>query len=89
MKSEKAKRSLRKIELARELAVSPALVTAWLRRGLIGACPNGTLERGAVFQAPYRNWAPQYSWWQRPVGRLRRRLREAWEPEAKQAGWSW
>ena len=86
MKSEKAKRYLRKTELARELGVSPALVTAWLRRGLIRARTDGRLDRAAVFRALYCYWAPQYNWWQRPVGGLGQRLREAWERRAKEAG---
>jgi len=51
MKTEKAKRQWRKIELARELGVSPALVTAGLRRGLLRARTDGKLDRHAVFQA--------------------------------------
>ncbi len=88
MKSEKAKRYLRKVELARELSVSPALVTAWLRRGLIRARADGRLDRAAVFRALYCYWAPQYNWWRRPVGGLGRRLHEAWERKAQQADWS-
>ena len=84
MKSEK-KRYLRKTELARELGVSPALVTAWLRRGLIRARADGRLDRAAVFRALYRYWAPQYNWWRRPVGGLGQRLREVWEGEVREA----
>lgn len=80
------KRYIRKIDLARELSVSPALVTAWLRRGLIRARVNGKLDRVAVFQALYWQWAPRYDWWDRPVGEMGRRLRQAWEAEAKAAG---
>lgn len=88
MKSKKAKRYLRKIELARELNVSPALVTAWLRRGLIQARADGRLDREAVFRALYWYWVPQYNWWERPVGQMGRRLRQAWAAEAKASGWS-
>lgn len=85
VKSKISKRHLRKIELARELGVSPALITAWVGHGLIRARSDGLLDGEAVFQALYWYWAPRYGWWQRPVGQMGRRLREAWEAEAKES----
>jgi len=77
---------MNKIELARELAVSPALVTRWLREGLIRARADGKLDREAVFQALYWHWAPRYNWWERPVGQMGWRLRTAWKAETQASG---
>jgi len=59
--------TLTKSELARELGISPQLVTKWLREGLVLAGPDGRLNRLETLQRLRLYWAPSAAWWQKPV----------------------
>lgn len=77
--------TISKSQLARELAVSPALITKWLHQGLLRALPSGRLDRRETFMRLRRYWAPSERWWQKPVpaGGLGDLLRETFRHDAE------
>lgn len=69
---------IRKTELARDLAVSPALVSKWLDRGLLRDRRDGLLDRREVIERLHLFWCPAKTWWQKRVGPVGRALRQLW-----------